>query len=65
MIEAKPLDAVAMKRVGSLQVHRAVANLSAEQQLAYWQQRTAALLEQQRRLRLAPHTGLVPCKKDE
>ena len=43
----KTFDAVEMKRQGSLSVHRAIGNLSVEQQLAFWQQRTNALVKQQ------------------
>jgi hypothetical protein len=46
-MKKKTFDAVEMKRRGSLAIHDALAHLTPEQQLAFWQERTCALREQQ------------------
>ncbi len=42
-MKTKTLDAVEIKRQGSIKIYEATAQMTREQQLAFWQQRTAAL----------------------
>lgn len=47
-MKTKTFDAIEMKRQGSRALYRIIGKLTTEEQLAFWQQRTNMLLQQQR-----------------
>ena len=46
-------DSVALQHEGARAIYEETKDMTPEQQLAYWQERTDALLEEQRRLKRA------------
>ena len=54
MTNDKKFDCVEMKRAGARRVLEKLTGLSAEEQLAFWRERTEALRRRQRELRAQP-----------
>jgi hypothetical protein len=50
-MKTKPFDCVEMKRRGAKQIREKLAGKTLDEQLAYWQTRTAELLARQEALR--------------
>lgn len=56
----KTIDAVALKCQGAARIHAQISQMSKEQQLAYWQERTQELLAQQHAQRTStPMTAIT------
>ena len=48
---AKKFDCVAMKRRGAVKIYEATKNMTLQERLAFWQQRTRELHSEQQQLR--------------
>ncbi len=46
-MKMKTFDAVEMKRAGAARVHEQIKDMTPEEKLAFWQQRTATLRKRQ------------------
>lgn len=58
-MKTKKFDCVEMKRQGALRVHEQLKNLTVEEQIEYWRQRSAEFQKEQDRLHTqveVPHT---------
>lgn len=55
-MKTKPFDCVAMKEQGATQVQEQLVGLTPTQILAFWQERTKILRQQQEQLRQAQQT---------
>lgn len=47
-MKAKTFDCVAMKRTGAAKVYQLTKGMTIQQELAFWRQQTAAMLDEQR-----------------
>ena len=54
----KTFDCVEMKRRGAERVHNQIANMTIEEQLAFWQERTELLRKHQQTIKMRHKTSL-------
>ena len=57
------IDCIAMKRRGSLEIHRRLKGLNLKEQLQYWTGRNAVFHQEQEMLRAGKQTGGAPTKR--
>ena len=51
-MKMKTFDCVEMKRRGAERIHKQIANMTQEEQLAFWQKRTEMLRERQHAIKM-------------
>ena len=56
----KAFDCVEMKRRGAERIHDQIANMTIEEQLVFWQERTELLRKHQQTVKMRRKTSLYP-----